>query len=63
MHSMVRIGTCHFWFKNEKGKVKGIWPGSSLPYREVLQLNRWEDFEWKYTGNRFGNWCGGYSQV
>lgn len=36
--------------------MRAVWPGSSLHYRGVLASNRWEDFEWKYSGNRFSYW-------
>lgn len=62
MKSMVWTGTCRSWYKGNDGKVRALWPGSSLHYREVLESNRWEDFIWRHTGNRFAHWCQGFSQ-
>ena len=63
MQGMVWTGGCRSWFKNEQGKVTAIWPGSGLHYREVLQSDRWEDFEWNYDSNRFAYWGLGFSQA
>jgi cation diffusion facilitator CzcD-associated flavoprotein CzcO len=62
MKSMVWTGGCRSWYKGEDGKVRAIWPGSSLHYREVLESNRWEDFRWRYKGNRFAHWGQGFSR-
>ncbi|KAJ4344847.1 uncharacterized protein N0V89_012591 [Didymosphaeria variabile] len=63
MQDMVWTGPCRSWYKGDDGKVRALWPGSSLHYREVLACNRWEDFKWKYRGNRFAYWGEGLSQV
>ncbi|CAK7232680.1 hypothetical protein SCUCBS95973_009184 [Sporothrix curviconia] len=64
MQNMVWTGSCNSWFKNKQGKVIALWPGSSLHYREVLEANRWEDYEWKYRQtNRFAYWGQGFSKV
>ncbi|KAL1964459.1 hypothetical protein VTN77DRAFT_6885 [Rasamsonia byssochlamydoides] len=64
MQRMVWTGSCRSWFKdNASGKVTAVWPGSGLHYREFLQSDRWEDFEWKYDGNCFAYWGEGYSAV
>jgi cation diffusion facilitator CzcD-associated flavoprotein CzcO len=63
MQDMVWTGSCRSWFKNSRGKVTAVWPGSGLHYREVLQSDRWEDFRWKYDGNRFAYWDKGFSQL
>ncbi|KAK6369588.1 hypothetical protein LTS17_009494 [Exophiala oligosperma] len=63
MKNLVWTGACRAWYKNEDGKVTALWPGSSLHYREVLASNRWEDFEWRYEGNRFTYWGHGISKV
>lgn len=63
MERMVWSGKCNSWFKNEQGKVVALWPGSSLHYREFLNSDRWEDFEWRYPGNRFAYWGQGFAKV
>jgi cation diffusion facilitator CzcD-associated flavoprotein CzcO len=63
MENMVWSGKCNSWYKNKKGKVVALWPGSSLHYREVLESNRWEDYEWQYRGNRFAYWGHGFAGV
>ncbi|KAJ4374979.1 hypothetical protein N0V83_002058 [Neocucurbitaria cava] len=63
MKQMVWTGPCRSWFKSEDGKVRALWPGSSLHYREVLESNRWEDFKWGYRGNRFAHWGLGRATV
>lgn len=63
MQNLVWTGSCRSWFKDEQGRITGVWPGSGLHYREFLQADRWEDFEWKYKGNRFGYWGLGFSQI
>ncbi|KAL1887489.1 hypothetical protein Sste5346_010188 [Sporothrix stenoceras] len=64
MQKMVWTGSCNSWFKNKLGKVIALWPGSSLHYREVLEANRWEDYEWKHRqSNRFAYWGQGFAKV
>lgn len=63
MKTMVWSGPCNSWYKSKQGKVTAVWPGSSLHYREVLASCRWEDFEWRYSGNRFACWGQGFSDV
>lgn len=63
MAQMVWTGTCSSWYKSKSGKILAIWPGSSLHYREVLELDRWEDFDWDYKANRFSTWGQGVAQI
>lgn len=63
MQRMVWTGSCRSWFKNSDGKITAIWPGSGLHYREFLQSDRWEDWEWKYARNRFQYWGLGFSSA
>lgn len=63
MQKMVWTGSCRSWYKDETGKISALWPGSSLHYRQVLESNRWEDFDWKYRGNRFAHWGLGFSDI
>lgn len=63
MQNLVWTGSCRSWFKNSRGRITGVWPGSGLHYREFLQSDRWEDFEWKYNGNHFDSWGLGFSQA
>jgi hypothetical protein len=56
---------CRSWYKSlgPEGPVTALWPGSTLHYIEALQELRLEDWDVKYTGNRFA-WLGnGYSQT
>jgi hypothetical protein len=36
------------------GRVPTLWPGSTLHYLQAMQEFRGEDWEFRYTGNRFG---------
>ncbi|EXJ92971.1 hypothetical protein A1O3_01527 [Capronia epimyces CBS 606.96] len=64
MQNMVWSGPCSSWYKSKSsGKILALWPGSSLHYRQVLDSNRWEDFEWKYDANRFAHWGDGLSHI
>ncbi|KAK4937228.1 hypothetical protein LTR10_022060 [Elasticomyces elasticus] len=63
MQKLVWTGSCRSWFKNSRGRITGVWPGSGLHYREFLQSDRWEDFEWRYEGNNFDYWGLGFSQI
>lgn len=56
---------CRSWYKSlgPDGPVTALWPGSTLHYIEALMELRMDDWDVKYTGNRF-NWLGnGYSQT
>lgn len=61
MQKMVWTGRCSSWYKMKSGRIAALWPGSSLHYRETLQSNRWEDYEWTYAHNRFAFWGMGLS--
>lgn len=63
MQNLVWTGRCRSWYKLPSGKIAALWPGSSLHYRQVLESNRWEDYEWKYAGNRFSFWGRGLSDL
>ncbi|KAH8812908.1 hypothetical protein F5884DRAFT_843976 [Xylogone sp. PMI_703] len=63
MQKLVWTGSCRSWFKSEDGKVTAIWPGSGLHYREFLQSDRWEDWEWSYPTNWFQYWGLGFSRA
>jgi hypothetical protein len=63
MKDLVWTGSCRSWFKNSRGRVTAVWPGSGLHYREFLKSDRWEDFEWRYDGNRFAFWGLGFSDL
>lgn len=63
MQETVWVGPCRSWYRSRSGKITAIWPGSSLHYIETLDSNRWEDWSWKYRGNRFGWWGSGFSKV
>lgn len=56
---------CRSWYKSlgPDGPVTALWPGSTLHYIEALMELRLDDWDVKYTGNRFA-WLGnGYSQT
>jgi len=64
MTQSVWADPCRSWFKNRPdGPITALWPGSTLHYIEALQELRIEDWDVKYSGNRFA-WLGnGYSQT
>lgn len=65
MQRTVWIDPCRSWYKagSVEGRVTALWPGSTLHYIEALSELRMEDWEVKYSGNRFA-WLGnGYSQT
>ena len=56
---------CRSGYKNHKveGRIPTLWPGSSLHCVEALTDTRADDWDIKYTGNRFA-WLGnGLSQT
>lgn len=65
MKKTVWEDSCRSWYKSlgPDGPVTALWPGSTLHYMEALMELRLDDWDVKYTGNRF-NWLGnGYSQT
>ena len=55
---------CRSWYKaGPSGKVTALWPGSTLHYIEALLDLRVEDWDVKYSGNRFSYLGNGYSQT
>lgn len=56
---------CRSWYKTESasGKVTAIWPGSSLHFMEAVAEVRYDDWNVKYSGNRFAYFGTGYSQT
>ncbi|KXJ91657.1 hypothetical protein Micbo1qcDRAFT_233085 [Microdochium bolleyi] len=64
MKQMVWTGACRSWYKsNETGRISAIWPGSTLHYMQTLAEDRWEDYEWTHSQERFSYWAGGVSWV
>ncbi|KAJ9400286.1 hypothetical protein DTO282F9_2754 [Paecilomyces variotii] len=63
MRHMVWTGSCRSWYKTAEGKITAVWPGSGLHYREFLQSDRWEDWNWQYTKNRFEYWGLGLASI
>ncbi|KAK1542459.1 hypothetical protein CPAR01_05846 [Colletotrichum paranaense] len=64
MKNMVWTGTCRSWFKKGvTGKVSALWPGSSLHYMQCLAEDRWEDYDWRYDGERYSYWREGFSWI
>ncbi|KAH0845713.1 putative sterigmatocystin biosynthesis monooxygenase stcW [Fonsecaea pedrosoi] len=65
MQHTVWIEECRSWYKSGSaaGRVSALWPGSTLHYLEALKEPRGDDWEIKYSGNRF-SWLGnGFSQT
>ncbi|PVI02171.1 FAD/NAD(P)-binding domain-containing protein [Periconia macrospinosa] len=65
MNTTVWHDPCRSWYKAGKpnGPITALWPGSTLHYIEALMEVRLDDWDIKYTGNRFA-WLGnGYSQT
>jgi len=64
MTKSVWADPCRSWYKNRPdGPITALWPGSTLHYIEALLELRIEDWDVKYSGNRFA-WLGnGYSQT
>lgn len=65
MQKTVWTEDCRSWYKNNSasGRVAALWPGSSLHYVEAIKDVRYDDWDIKYSGNRFA-WLGnGYSQT
>ncbi|KAI9811858.1 MAG: hypothetical protein M1827_005209 [Pycnora praestabilis] len=56
---------CRSWYKNNSAsaRVSALWPGSTLHYIEAMGNVRYEDWDIKYTGNRFAYLGNGYSQT
>lgn len=65
MKQTVWAEPCRSWYKGNQADapVTALWPGSTLHYMEAMAEVRWDDFDVKYTGNRFA-WLGnGYSKT
>lgn len=56
---------CRSWYKaaGPEGKITALWPGSTLHYIEALLDLRVEDWDVKYSGNRYAYLGNGYSQT
>ena len=65
MKATVWDENCRSWYKNNdiNAKVSALWPGSSLHYMEAIKEPRFEDWDWRYNGNRFAYFGNGYSQT
>ncbi|KAH6466494.1 hypothetical protein HBI57_029290 [Parastagonospora nodorum] len=64
MAGTVWPGSCTSWYKHGySGKITAVWPGSSFHYREVLEQDRWEDWNWTYPAGRYKIWGKGQSRV
>jgi len=43
-------GPCRSWYKDvETGRLRAVYPGSSMHYREMLSRVRWEDYDIEYA--------------
>jgi hypothetical protein len=56
---------CRSWYKNDSssGKVTSLWPGSTMHYVDAIAEPRYEDWDFKYTGNQFAFLGNGFSQT
>ncbi|KAF9485455.1 FAD/NAD(P)-binding domain-containing protein [Pholiota conissans] len=65
MKKTVWSGGCRSWYKNNtvSGKVIALWPGSTMHHLEALAEPRYEDWNFKYVGNRFAFLGNGFSQA
>ncbi|KAF9485456.1 FAD/NAD(P)-binding domain-containing protein [Pholiota conissans] len=56
---------CRSWYKNNSisGKITALWPGSTMHYLEAIADPRYEDWNFKYVGNRFAFLGNGFSQA
>lgn len=56
---------CRSWYKAHSvtGKVTALWPGSTVHYLEAIAEPRYEDWEIKYSGNRFNFLGNGFSRA
>ena len=43
------------------GRISALWPGSTLHYMQTLAENRWEDYNWQHSRDRFAYWANGVS--
>ncbi|EPE24253.1 FAD/NAD(P)-binding protein [Glarea lozoyensis ATCC 20868] len=64
MKKSVWADPCRSWYKQgPDGPITALWPGSALHYIEAIREVQIEDWDIKYSGNRFA-WMGnGYSQT
>ncbi|KAH9479348.1 FAD-binding monooxygenase moxY [Psilocybe cubensis] len=65
MKSTVWHQECRSWYKADSatGKVTALWPGSSMHFQEAIAEPRYDDWDIKYTGNRFAFLGNGYSRT
>ena len=55
---------CRAWYKNHtSGKIVALWPGSTMHFVESIAEPRYEDWNFRYTGNRFAFLGNGFSQT
>ena len=53
---------CGSWYRRN-GKVVATWTGSTLHYLEAIAQPRFDDWDFKYAGNRFAYFGNGFSQT
>jgi len=65
MKGTVWTHECNSWYKSNSisESITAIWPGSSLHYLEAMAEPRYEDWDLKYSGNRFAFFGNGFSQT
>ncbi|KAF8967752.1 hypothetical protein BDZ97DRAFT_1916690 [Flammula alnicola] len=62
MQGTVWNQNCGSWYK-KNGKVIVTWTGSTMHYLEAIAEPRFDDWDFKYTGNRYAYLGNGYSQT
>ena len=62
MQGTVWSRECGTWYRRN-GKVVATWTGSSLHYLEAIYEPRFDDWNFKYAGNRFAYLGNGFSQT
>ncbi|KAJ3509197.1 hypothetical protein NLJ89_g5349 [Agrocybe chaxingu] len=63
MKQTVWDDACNSWYKGKSGKNIALWPGSTMHYLEAIAEPRYNDWDFKYTGNRFAFLGNGFSQT
>lgn len=63
MQRTVWADQCRSWYKGRPdGPILALWPGSTLHYIEAMMNVRFDDFDFKSSGNRFAYLGNGYSR-
>lgn len=65
MEKTVWVQDCHSWYQSDSAPrtVTALWPGSTLHYMDTLSEPHYEDWDFKYSGNRFAYLGNGFSPI